>query len=285
MKNLLESPKIKDKLKWYMRAHGHSSLGGLNLIWTYFEYSGKEDAAKAVQASIDEFETLPESKDLDKSLARLEKEVQSVRSVIVSEEVPEEKQAELLEIYKGVQENIERIKKIISEQDYCEHFSIDKVLFSTVHQVLQQYPNELYGDLIKPGEKDEGQNIELKIDEPGENVTPACCGYELQLLLYNILSNAIDAIKEVKEKGKIRLQITHTKSRVKIKVRDDGKSLTEAQVRKINSKKSFSTKGKQHGRGLKIVYDILGKCKGELQAKANKKAGEVAFSISMPVIK
>lgn len=280
MKNLLVSGDIKEKIGWYIKAHGHSSIGGLNLISTYFSFHGKQQQADVVEKAIGLFQNFADSDDLEKQLKDLESAILDVEKVIREEQIEEEKRSEMLDILGGVKKNISMIDKIIKNPGYEEKFKLSKILFSTSVQLLKQYPNVLHGDLVGDKGKDVGDRIKLNFKEPLKEKKILCCGYEMQLLLFNLLSNAVDAVKD---KGNIYINMKYGKRNIGIDVSDDGKLISAKDIQKIVKHRKFSTKGRSHGAGLKIVYDILGKYKGKMNVKSNPITHLVTFSVQMPL--
>ena len=102
----------------------------------------------------------------------------------------------------------------------------------------------------------------------------------MQLLLFNLLSNAIEAINE---KGNIYIKTTYTKGMVRIDVADDGELISDENVKKIIAHKKFSTKDRGHGQGLKIVNDILEKYNGALDVTSDASKHLVTFSVTIPI--
>ncbi len=285
LENELSSQKIVEKIKWYIRAHGHSSIGGLNIIWTFFEFTGKKDIAEVIQDAIHLFEGFGKSENLKSELVELEKALNNAEKEIKNCEIEPLKKDELLEIFEGVKKNLSRIHNIMQNPNYCEHFSIDKILFSTIHQLLQQYPNTFFGDFIKPGEKDSGEKIRISISQKNPELVVECCGYELQLLFFNMLSNAADAIISNGGKGRMTVETSSEEQTALIKISDDGKPISLANLKKINNRQLFSTKGKGHGRGLKIIYDILQNYNGTIAASYDKDKKILEFVLTLPLFR
>ena len=276
--NFLISSNINEKIKWYIKAHGHSSLGGLNLIWTYFEFNNKKEIAEKIHEGIVLFENFGNSNNLKKEDENLKDNIEEIKNIIEKEDIECNKKEELLEIMKGVKKNIERIEKIIENPNYEEKFKLEKILFSTIVQLLKRYPSVLYGDIIGNKGKDIGNRIKINVKKAEEEVM--CCGYEIQLLFFNLLSNAIDAIKE---KGNIYIELDYKEEKLKIDISDDGDLINEEDVKKILEKKEFSTKGRDHGHGLRIIDNIIEKYNGTMNIISNKEKKLVTFSIVLPL--
>lgn len=280
MKNLLVSGDLKQKIQWYIKAHGHSSIGGLNLIWTQFNYSKRKYAADIVDKAIKLFENFTDSDDLAKQLKDLNTSISDVEEVIKAEELAKEKRTEMTEILDSVRKNVTRIEKIIKNPGYEEKFELSKILFSSAIQLLKHYPNTLYGDLIGEKGANIGDRIKIHVNTQKE-ISLLCCGYEIQLLFFNLMSNAIESIKD---KGNIFIEIRHQDNAVQISVSDDGKLIQEAYIAKITDHKEFSTKGTARGHGLNIINDIVERYKGNIKVKNDPAKHLVTFLITIPII-
>lgn len=292
MRNLLVSGNVHSKIEWYIKAHGHSSIGGLNLIWIYFDLNNKKEIAKLIHSAITKFEDFSESDDIDKSLKELSQKVNEINDVISAEDMVSEKKEEMTEILKSVKKNIIRINKIMRNPGYIESFKLSKILFSTCVQLLKSYPHVLYGDLIGRNGKDTGNRIQLLLvqsyeDEKGEIQTKfeendmLCCGYEIQLLLFNLLANAVEAISST---GNITIMVKYKKDKVFIDIIDDGDLLSDSEIKKIKAQQKKSKKGPTHGHGLKIIHDIVEKYNGKLDVKCDAKKHSVKFSVMLPIM-
>ena len=280
MGNLLISGDIKEKIKWYIKAHGHSSIGGLNLIETYFSFTGKKEQAETVNKAIKLFQNFTDAKKLDEQVNNLRYSLNDVEKVISGEPI-QEKRDEMLEILSGVRKNVSRINKIIKNPGYEEKFKLNKILFSTAVQLLRQYPNTLHGDLIGEKGDDIGDRIKLIVKEPPKEKSILCCGYEIQLLIFNLLSNAVDALNIANANGKINMNISYDNNNAVISVSDDGELIKKQDIEKILTKKKFSTKGREHGNGMKIIHDILGKYNGNLNVTSEKEKNLVTFTATI----
>ena len=268
MANYLVSGDVKQKIRWYIRAHGHSSIGGLNLIWTYFNYSGKVEIADAVHKAIECFEMFEKAEDVSEQHKVLEQLVLGVKEEIKSSGIDAEKKDEIEQILEGVKRNIERIGNIIQDPSYEEDFQLGDIIQSAITELLKRYPNVLYGDLV--GEKGDhvGDRIRINFEEHENEKEILCCGYELQLLFFNLLSNAIDSIIEESGKGNIWISFDYLEDNVRIEAADDGEMISQENIDKIIARKSFTTKGRKHGHGMKIIYDIIDKYKASMEIES-----------------
>lgn len=279
MNNPLLTGNIQEKIQWYIRAHGHSSIGGLNLMWTYFMYQQQKDLADVVEKTIQEFESFDQSEDPKHNIKHIKVDVNLIEKNIDYMPIEEEKKAELQDMLNGIYENIDRIENIISDPQYEEKFYLEDVLDSTITELLKRYPQTLYGDLI--GEKNQRESIRIHFDKKGSSRKLLVCGYEIQLLLYNLLSNAIEAIQELDSKnGIISILFIYKKEFVHIEIVNTGKKISSSILKKIQSKKTVSTKGAHHGKGLQIIHDISEKYNANLSVESTE--GQTIFSLDIP---
>ena len=279
MTNPLLSGNLQEKIQWYVRAHGHSSIGGLNLMWTYFTYQQQNELADIVEKTIEEFESFDESDDPSYKIDHIKIDVNLIEKNIDYMPIETEKKVELQEMLQGIYENIDRIEAIISNPDYEEKFYLEDVLDSTVTELLKRYPQTLYGDLI--GDKNQNESIKIHFNKKGSSRKLLVCGYEMQLLMYNLISNAIEAINEMdKQNGIISILFDYKKEFVHIEIANTGKQIPEIVLKKIQSNKSVSTKGAHHGKGLQIIHDISEKYDANLNVKSSE--GQTIFSLDIP---
>lgn len=280
MENCLVSGTLNEKIKWYIRAHGHSSIGSLNLIWTYFKYSGNPELTNLVEECIRNFEDFAKTDNLEEHHKVLDNNVKDLEKTCRNLQIDPLKKQEIVDLIDSVWVNIHRIDKILKSPGYEEVFLVSDILHSTLSEIIERYPNILFGDFIGIKGKDIGDKVNLHIsisDEPSIRI----CGYEMQLLFFNMISNSIDSVLE-KDKGEIWLDITISGDDLIIEISDSGKLLTAEEIVKINTRELFSTKGKTHGSGMKIIYDIVDKYGAKIEVKTDNKK---TFIITFPLRK
>jgi signal transduction histidine kinase len=277
MNNPLVSDDLNEKIRWYIRAHGHSSIGSLNLMWTYFSFSDNQRIADDVQKAIDSFEQFGFDKDLNKQQQLLQKHMHTVEKDIQQTEIEPEKKDEMQQMLQGVYRNIERIESIIDDPNYEEEFKLNDIYHSTLTELLKRYPNTFYGETLSLNES--GDKIQIHFQVTGSEQSLHICGYDMQLLLFNIISNASDALIGKKKHGNIWIDFDYKKDHVAIHIADDA-GISDEALKLLKSKKSFSTKGEKHGQGMKIIHDLLEKHSAKLSVK--KKDERTIFSINIP---
>lgn len=277
MSNPLLSGNLQEKIQWYIRAHGHSSIGGLNLMWTYFTYQQQKELADIVEKTIEEFESFGENDDPAHQIKHIKIDVNLIEKNIDYIPLEPEKKDELQQMLSGIYENIQRIDRIISDPGYEEKFYLEDILDSTITELMKRYPQTLYGDLV--GESEHDEPIEVQFRKKGSARKLIVCGYEMQLFFYNFLSNAIEAIQETVGKGTVFIGFDYKKEYVHIEIANTGK-IADSVLEKIKKNKSVSTKGKHHGKGLRIIQDISEKYDAAIEVIS--KEDQTVFSIDIP---
>ncbi|MEP6516630.1 sensor histidine kinase [Microcoleus vaginatus] len=132
------------------------------------------------------------------------------------------------------------------------------------------------------------QGIQV-IKQYGKLPALECYPAQLNQVFMNIISNAIDALEEVKKEDKgysptiwIRTEITADNT-VTVKIRDNGPGIASASTQQIFDP-FFTTKsiGKGTGLGLAISYQILAKHQGKIEVNSQIGQG-TEFVITLPV--
>jgi len=276
MSNLLLSGNIQEKIQWYIKAHGHSSIGSLNILWAYFSYQQDQNLTGIIEKTINEFETFSESNDIQQHLENVKKDVSSIKENIESGQLEQDKKIEMKQMIDAVNENIKRISLIIENPGYEEPFFLQDILDSAITELLHRYPQTLYGNII--GEKNK-ESIQVLFSQQGTPRELFVCGYEMQLLFYNILSNGIDAMGGINGKGIIKIFFDYKNEHVHVDLSNTGEQIPEELVKKIRTKELFSTKGKNHGNGLKIINDLSEKYHTDVIVTSDE--NETVFSFDM----
>ncbi|MGM5484679.1 MAG: ATP-binding protein [Nanobdellota archaeon] len=259
------SENLGDTIQWHIRAHAHSSVGALGLLWTYFDHYGLKEKADKVNEAIDLFNGFSETDDIEGHYNELSESVDEIEVMIKDASLEGSKEKEMLSVLSGVKDNLERIKAIMDNPSYSEVFSISDIVLSALVQVSKKYPGTLYGDII--GGDDGKVKVEASIPDDRIKVP----GYKVDLMFYNLIVNAVEASSSV-----IRIDLEVDEDVVVFGVSDDGKGLTDANIEKINSSKPFTTKEGGHGKGLQIVREVIDELDGEINVRKEK--GMVKFS-------
>ena len=108
---------------------------------------------------------------------------------------------------------------------------------------------------------------------------------EFMQVFTNLIINAKEAIKSIKESGTITIKSYQQGDFVVVQIKDDGIGIPEEHSGKIFDP-FFTTKdvGKGTGLGLSIVYRIVENHKGSIEVSSKPQKGST-FTIRMPVKK
>ena len=280
MHNLLTSGSLQQKIQWYVRAHGHSSIGGLNLLWTYLKYAPFQSEAltKQIEEAIHTFEQFGDTTDVHGNLKKLTRLLQDIAEKMKALPVEIDKKQEFYRILQGAKGNLTRIQEILENPGYEEPFLLSTVLDTTITELLHRYPSVLFMDGIDP--INAGDRICLKVHIEGHERHICICGYEIQLLLENLLGNAIESIDATGKQGTITIRFTYHDDHVDVTVEDTGGGLSSEALDRIRSRIPFTTKEGNHGRGMRIIYDLIDKYQGTLQVESSPI--HTFFTITLP---
>jgi PAS domain S-box-containing protein len=107
-------------------------------------------------------------------------------------------------------------------------------------------------------------------------------GNQLIQIFLNLVTNAEQAIREVRDNGRIQIRIAHSNHRVSVTVQDDGVGISpEALPRIFDPFYTTKRPGGGTGLGLSICMSILREHGGSIEAAALP-AGGSAFTVTMP---
>ena len=125
----------------------------------------------------------------------------------------------------------------------------------------------------------------LQVDSQLGSTVPMvpCDPIQLQQVFLNVLTNAIDATKELNQQDRrVLIRTRHLKSKtVEISFQDNGSGFTDKSYRSL-LKPFFTTKEKGMGMGLAISNSILESVGGRLWATNNSGPG-ATFYITLPI--
>ena len=105
-------------------------------------------------------------------------------------------------------------------------------------------------------------------------------GY-LEEILFNLLVNASQAIKETMKPGEIKMTALQEQSRVLIKVSDNGSGIPEDQIQNV-FRPFHTTKEEGTGLGLYVTQQLVEKLGGRVKVKSTVSKG-TTFTIALPI--
>lgn len=178
---------------------------------------------------------------------------------------------EIQNLLKGIEEGANRTSEIVKglrnfsrlDQNLIKKTDLNEGIESTLTLL-----HSLYKDKIEI-KKNFGKIPEVE-----------CFPGQINQVLMNILSNAIQAIPE---KGEIFIETREEEGTIKISIRDTGGGMSEATKQKIFDP-FFTTKevGKGTGLGLSISYGIIEKHNGKIEVNSVIGKG-TQFIITLPI--
>ena len=132
----------------------------------------------------------------------------------------------------------------------------------------------------------EVKKSKIKVIENLESELPPVIGdyHQFQMVFFNIATNSIQAMKEVKEKEGILTVKTETiEGKVKITISDTGPGIKAEDLGKVFDP-FFTTKevGKGTGLGLSVSYGTVKQYKGDIYAESKYGHG-ATFFIELPI--
>ncbi len=154
-----------------------------------------------------------------------------------------------------------------SESDQMEQINILDVIKDVVGLLGYQFKQE---------------NVDIKINSDSDIYLIAGNKNEVEQVITNLILNAKDAIKKIKEEGDIEVLVSKEESKIKVEVKDEGEGIHPRQMTKIFDP-FYTTKeiGKGTGLGLSICQSIVRKHQGAIEVKSKPRQGSV-FSVIIP---
>jgi signal transduction histidine kinase len=108
-------------------------------------------------------------------------------------------------------------------------------------------------------------------------------GTQLEIVLHNLLANALDAVSHVAEGARhLELQGSHDEGVVTLRVADSGPGITPEVARRL-FEPFFTSKPDGMGLGLAISRSLIRAHGGELSCERSRKLGGAEFTIRLPI--
>lgn len=180
---------------------------------------------------------------------------------------------DISDLVKESREGTERIKKIVLDLKDFAHPGEDKPKFADINKGLDSTLNVVWNEL----------KYKAKVTkEYGDLPQVKCYPQQLNQVFMNLLVNAAQAIEN---EGEVRIVTRSVDGYAEIKISDTGKGIPEENLSKIFDP-FFTTKevGKGTGLGLNVVYNIIEKHNGTIDAESMVGKG-TTFTIRIPVQK
>lgn len=128
-------------------------------------------------------------------------------------------------------------------------------------------------------------NIKISAESRKDNFWVMGNENEIEQVITNIILNAKDAIKQLKERGEIKISLSENCEWLKVNISDDGMGMPQEVLAKVFDP-FFTTKdiGKGLGLGLSICQAIIERHSGSISVKSELGKGSV-FTIKLPKLK
>jgi two-component system C4-dicarboxylate transport sensor histidine kinase DctB len=133
-------------------------------------------------------------------------------------------------------------------------------------------------ELVKPQLK--ASQVMLNMHLPNNNIHVKAEPIQLEQIVVNLLSNAIQAVHDSEQKN-IEITLSSTKGQALVEVSDTGPGIKEADLGRLFDP-FFTTKKTGLGLGLSISQQIINNMHGNIWAENMLKLG-AKFSISLPL--
>ncbi len=123
-------------------------------------------------------------------------------------------------------------------------------------------------------------NVQVKVDLPARTVMVAYDAQQIEQVLINLISNAIQAIKNG---GTVRINLSEAGGAVAIAVQDNGIGIPEKNLQRIFDP-FFTTKpeGEGTGLGLSVSFGIVTRHRGRIEVDSKPGLG-TTFTVLLPI--
>lgn len=148
------------------------------------------------------------------------------------------------------------------------------------HLGYEEIDNIIEQATILCAEKFRNNGVELIINRNYQNSSLYCSSVQISQVLLNLLNNAFDAVKELKDKW-VKIEITEDKKNYIFKISNSGPIIPE-HIREKIMQPFFTTKkiGEGTGLGLSVSRGIVEKHNGLFYLDSNVK--ETTFVVTLP---
>lgn len=174
-----------------------------------------------------------------------------------------------------IKESVQRISRIIKSIKYLSRdYSHDPFEHTSVRQIIERIEDIFHERLLS-------LNINLKIHMNDEDFKLKCRGGQLEQVFVSLLSNSIDALKEI-EDAYIKITISQDSNLANIMIEDNGPGIAEEDAPHL-MKTFYTTKptGQGTGMGLSIAKKIVENHRGTLTLDS---LHPTRFLISLPLL-
>lgn len=242
----------KQYLQWYNGVSAFFTLTMLSLTMFHFHSEVEKNEAEIVLKNqmIYQSEKMASlglmasgvAHEINNPLTVIKGSLQQLKKII-DQDISEIKTQDIVSKIDRVIFNAERIVRIVkSLKSYSRNESVDPLSAVDMNKVLEETL-----DLI--GKDMEHAHIDFETHIQDSNLTVLGRDGELIQVIYNVMKNAIDAIKKSEDKKWIKIIIFAEEDKIKIQIIDSGKGIPESVFDKL-FEPFFTTKNIGEGTGL-----------------------------------
>ncbi len=123
----------------------------------------------------------------------------------------------------------------------------------------------------------------LRLDSCLQRHSPYLSTNDMVTIIGNLTENAFDAVKNCQGTRDVEIFIGESADGLSISVDDTGEGMTEKQI-EILRKKVYTTKGKGHGTGLRLIRGIVKRRHGYLEIESEPGEGS-SFTVSFDKVR
>ena len=154
-------------------------------------------------------------------------------------------------------------------RSYAKHRPSKEVEFDLIPTVLRA---------LKSIKEQERKGVEVRTVFPSESISAKGDPFEIELVVLNLLKNALSAVKDVSS-PEVTITITENEDKIRVHIADNGPALSDEQFEKLG-KPIQSKKSDGLGIGLSIALSIIESHGGHLTFSRNQPNGLiVSFSV------
>ena len=154
-------------------------------------------------------------------------------------------------------------------RSYAKHRPSKEVEFDLIPTVLRA---------LKSIKEQERKGVEVRTVFPSESISAKGDPFEIELVVLNLLKNALSAVKDVPS-PEVTITITENEDKIRVHIADNGPALSDEQFEKLG-KPIQSKKSDGLGIGLSIALSIIESHGGHLTFSRNQPNGLiVSFSV------
>ena len=277
--------------------HGADEIGELATAFDVMTLRLRERTAEAARLYD---ETLERNSELAEINARL----QTAQSQLIQSE----KLASVGQLTAGIVHDVKNPLAVIKglAEELSEEFSIDPSMrdqlktiresaarASTIVTDLLKFARQSRPDFERRDMRDtiessvrlteylaRKSNVEVQIDIPSEPVVLWFDAQQIEQVLINLISNAIQAMKNG---GSIRINLSEAENSIALSIQDNGVGIPEKNLQRIFDP-FFTTKpeGEGTGLGLSVSFGIITRHRGQIDVDSKPGLG-TTFTILLPI--